>query len=314
MDLRRIAELLGGIVVAGQVRAPAPSHSAKDRSMIITPAPMLWGELHVRLWSDGDPLAAKAYVLAKLGLPPFPEGKGFPGPKKAAVANAPPPQPSLSEKVRTERALSIWYEARGPHRTPVETYLTEEPGLKLPPEAAGVTLRYHPSCPFGRERTPAMVALVRDIVTNAPVAIHRTALNRAGQKMVIDGCDRLTLGPAKGGAIKLTPNDDVTTCLAVGEGIESTLSLQRLREFGISAVWSLIHAPGIKAFPVLPGLSALWIAVDHDDGGIQASKVCAARYRAAGIETFLVQPKRPKTDLNDFFKVRAAGPGGGVES
>lgn len=282
--------------------------------MIITPAPDLWGELHVRLWSKGDPLEAKAYVLAKLGLPPFPEEERFSEPKKAAVASVLPSRPSLSAKARTELALSIWYEARGPHRTPVEIYLAEERGLKLPPEAAGVTLRYHPRCPFGRERTPAMVALVRDIVTNAPVAIHRTALNRAGQKVVIDGCDRLTLGPAKGGAIKLTPNDDVTTCLAVGEGIESTLSLQRLREFGISAVWSLISAPGIEAFPVLPGLGALWIAVDYDDGGIQASKVCAARYRSAGVETFLVQPTRPKTDLNDFFKVRAANPGSRGES
>lgn len=309
MDLHRVAKLLGGVVVAGQVRAPAPSHSAKDRSMIITPAPGLWGELHVRLWSKGDPLEAKAYVLDKLGLPSAPTGKSSWSPKKAAVASAPSPRPSLSAKVRTERALSIWYDARGPHRTPVETYLTQERGLKLPPEAAGVTLRYHPACPFGRGRTPAMVALVRDVMTNAPVAIHRTALNRDGQKVVIDGYDRLTLGPAKGGAIKLTPNDDVTSCLAVGEGIESILSLQRLREFGVSAVWSLISAPGIETFPVLPGLDVLWIAVDHDAAGIHASKVCAARYQRSGVETFLVQPVRPKTDLNDFFKVRKANEG-----
>jgi hypothetical protein len=83
MDLHRIARLLGGVVVAGQVRAPAPGRAAGDRSMVISPAPDLWGGLHVRLRSDGDPMAAKGHILLALGIPPAPPRRRFPAPPMA---------------------------------------------------------------------------------------------------------------------------------------------------------------------------------------------------------------------------------------
>ena len=64
-----------------------------------------------------------------------------------------------------------------------------------------------------------MVALVRDIITNEPSAIHRTALTIDGRKL-----DRpKLLGPSAGGAIKLS-SDYVTNELTIAEGIETTLS------------------------------------------------------------------------------------------
>ena len=55
------------------------------------------------------------------------------------------------------------------------------PGSSLPrpsrpelPEFAGESLRYDPHHPFDGERVPAMFALVRDIRSNKPQAIHRT--------------------------------------------------------------------------------------------------------------------------------------------
>ena len=59
----------------------------------------------------------------------------------------------------------------------------------------------------------AMICLVRDVITNQPQAIHRTALDLDGNKIEICGDDRLTYGPVRGGAIKLTPDENVTTCL-----------------------------------------------------------------------------------------------------
>ncbi|TXM72888.1 hypothetical protein FV226_11105 [Methylobacterium sp. WL12] len=163
-------------------------------------------------------------------------------------------------------------------------------------------IRFHPSCPFAGTRTRAMVALVRDIVTNEPVAIHRTALSLDGCKIEVNGHDRLALGPIGGGAVKLTPDEDVTTCLGIGEGIETTLSLRRSPEFGESPVWSLIAAGGISALPALPGIEALWIAVDHDPAGLKAARTCAARWQASGAETFLITPEAPGADLNDLIK------------
>jgi hypothetical protein len=38
-----------------------------------------------------------------------------------------------------------------------------------------------------------MIALARDIASNAPQAIHRTALDSNGNKIAIDGKDRMAV-------------------------------------------------------------------------------------------------------------------------
>lgn len=207
---------------------------------------------------------------------------------------------------RTARALAIWDEARDPRRTPVEAYLTQprsEGGreVELPNEAAGEAIRFHPDCPFAGKRTPAMVCLVRDIVTNEPKAIHRTALTMDGRKIKVNGNDRLSLGLIRGGAIKFTPDEDVTVCIGIGEGIESTLSLRNVPEFGSSPIWSVLSAGGIESFPTLPGIESLWLAVDHDPAGLRAARACATRWQASGAEVFLITPSAPRADLNDLF-------------
>jgi hypothetical protein len=146
-----------------------------------------------------------------------------------------------------------------------------------------------------------MVALVRDVRSDAALAIHRTALNPDGTKATINGESRLALGPVAGGAIKLTADESVTVCLGVGEGTETTLSL-RLSEFGNSPLWALISAGGVEGFPVLPGIESLWIAVDNDPAGIRAARICAERWRAAGRETFRVIPSQERADLNDCVR------------
>lgn len=147
-----------------------------------------------------------------------------------------------------------------------------------------------------------MVALVRNVVTNEPQAIHRTALDHEGQKVEANGKDRLALGSIRGGAVKLTPDEEFTTCLGIGEGIETTLSLRRLPEFGASPVWSVLNAGGITSFPVLPGIECLWIAVDDDPAGRGASELCADRWHRAGREVFLVKSKTLGHDLNDVVR------------
>src|SRR6185312_4224456 len=118
------------------------------------------------------------------------------------LRHLPPPTDNVD---RIACALAIWDEARDPRRTPAEGYLcSPRPrgrGVELPDEAAGRAIRFHPACPFFDQRTPAIVALVRDVVTNEPKAIHRTALDRNGNKVKIGGRDRLTLAPIKGGAV-----------------------------------------------------------------------------------------------------------------
>jgi putative DNA primase/helicase len=149
-----------------------------------------------------------------------------------------------------------------------------------------------------------MVCLVRDVVTNEPKAIHRTALTLDGRKVKVDGQDRMAYGPISGGAIKLTPDEAVTACLGIGEGIESALSLRNIPEFGPSPVWSLISSHGVETFPLMAGIQSLWLAVDHDETGVRAARTAAQHWRASGAEVFLITPSAPRADLNDLFIVR----------
>ena len=229
-----------------------------------------------------------------------------------AGASVARPQAKHQERVAPEPtrnngeiALNIWKEAKDPRGTIVETYLAHR-GLSLPDEAAGRAIRFHPACPFKAGCcTPAMIALVRDVITNEPKAIHRTALDEDGRKAWIDGDARLSLGPVAGGAVKLTANADVTLCLGIGEGIETTLSMHLVAEFGASPIWSLLSAGQIDRFPVLPNVETLWITVDRDHAGEHAAAVCAERWRQAGREVFLIKPRKAGDDLNDLAARRA---------
>jgi hypothetical protein len=106
-----------------------------------------------------------------------------------------------------------------------------------------------------------------------------------------------------GGAIKFTPDEEVTTCLGIGEGLESALSLRQTPEFGSSPVWSLISAGGIEHFPTLAGIECLWVAVDHDETGLRVARAAGRRWLASGAKVFLTTPSTAGADLNDVLIV-----------
>ena len=83
------------------------------------------------------------------------------------------------------QALAIWCDARPLRGTLAERYLRSR-CIEVPTEALEV-LRFHPRCPWGIGTRPAMVALVRDIITDEPIGIHRTALSADGSKIGAQG-------------------------------------------------------------------------------------------------------------------------------
>jgi hypothetical protein len=288
-DLHSLAQVLGGEVRGHQVLAPGQGHSPKDRSLSIRFDPHAPGGFLVHCFGAGDPLAEKDRICQILGLR---QSERNPRP---TLQN---PASERDNEQRITQALAIWQQSQNPHGTAVETYLGSR-GLVLQESAAGEAVRFHPRCPFAGQRVPAMVCLVRDVVTNKPKAIHRTALSPDGRKAKVNGHDRLSLGPIRGGAIKLTPDEHVTTCLGIGEGLESTLSLQLAQEFGSSLVWCLLSAGGVSSFPLLSGIECLWIAVDHDPAGLKAAATISGRWSEAGREVFRVRPRGERQDLND---------------
>jgi hypothetical protein len=109
------------------------------------------------------------------------------------------------------------------------------------------------------------------------------------------------LGRAKGAAIKLSPDEDVTLGLHVGEGIESTLSFMMA---GYAPAWALGSAGAIEALSVLPGIESLTIFTENDKAGDRAADVCEGRWLDAGREVFLATPRHG--DGNDILKEVAA--------
>lgn len=67
-DLRAIARALGGEVGGGQVLAPGPSHSRKDRSLSVRSSPTSPSGVIVHSFAGDDWRLCLHYVCERLGL------------------------------------------------------------------------------------------------------------------------------------------------------------------------------------------------------------------------------------------------------
>lgn len=212
------------------------------------------------------------------------------------------PAPARIEPERDTLALArrIWAEAVLARGTPAETYLHSR-GLSPPARAP---LRFHPACPRGGERLPAMLALMTDAMTAAPCGIHRTFLRPDGRGKTEDGTTKMMAGRA--GVIRLVPDDEVTLGLGLAEGIETALAV--MQHAGWSPVWACGSAGGISRFPALAGIETLTVYADRDDAGagLTAAEACAARWVAAGREAAIELPPDGTDWLNALLPARRA--------
>jgi hypothetical protein len=177
------------------------------------------------------------------------------------------PQPADSHR-NMDQARKIWNESCLPGGTLVEDYLHSR-RLKLPDEPV---IRFHPECRNGKDRMPAMIALMSDPETGEPRGIHRTFLRPDGSGKV----SKMMLGPS--GVIRLC--ERITNGLGLAEGIETALAVAE--RVGWGPVWAAGSAGGIAKFPVLP-MTTLNIFCDHDDSGagLKAARECAQCWAAA---------------------------------
>jgi putative DNA primase/helicase len=280
MDLKTIARALGGEVVAGAVSCPGPGHSIRDRSLRVFLDRQADG-VRVHSLAGDDWRACGVLVARRLGIS---AGGG-----RGTVKRPKPVREDDSE--RSRRALAIWADGRPIDGTPATAYLLRRriDLQKLP--NLHHALRFHPRCPWAGGTHGAMVAVYTDILTGEPRAIHRTAITPAGEKS-----GRKMLGPAKGCAIRLSPDEAVGEGLALGEGLETSLSLLAA---GWSPTWACGSAGGVSAFPVIRGIESLTIFADDDDAGISAAKACRKRWQAEGWECNIILPPNSGTDWND---------------
>jgi len=203
------------------------------------------------------------------------------------------------DQEKTKRALQLWDEASPIQGTLAETYLQRR-HLELPGDDEA--LRFYSPCPFGDTRYPCLIALFRDILTNEPKAIHRIALGPGGILIA-----KRMLGRVAGCAVKLDADENVELSLSIGEGIE-TMIAARMR--GFRPAWAVGSAGALKNFPVLNGVEALTIIVDHDlpdqngrQAGQEAALECSQRWTTAGCEVRRLVPRRQGSDMADLVEV-----------
>jgi len=201
---------------------------------------------------------------------------------------------------KIDYALSHWQDAGPIAGTIAERYLSETRGIetgRLPANTSD-SLRFHPSCVFGPERHPCLLALMRDPIDDRPIGIQRIGLARDGGRIV--KVKRMALGCL--GAVKLWPANGQ---LVIGEGLETVLAAStRLAYDGAQLVpaWALISSGKLAVLPVLPDVQRLTVLVDHDPNG--QGQAAAARlertWRSAGRTVVQLIPDHPGEDFNDI--------------
>ncbi len=146
------------------------------------------------------------------------------------------------------------------------------------------------------QRLGSIIGVMTDSVTAQPTgAISRIYL----------GPDLMKIGKAKTlgapmGIIRLSPDDEVLEGLWIAEGLETALAGMAI---GLRPIWSTGSSGLMASFPVLSGIEALTVVVDHDlnGAGERAAREVEARWLAAGKEVRL-KMSDALGDLNDALK------------
>lgn len=264
MNAADLAQALGGKRAGRQWVARCPAHADSKPSLIIYDGEMA---PQVRCLAGCEPMDV-IKVLAATGLW---DGEGS---SRAGIYTA---RDGAEAARMGELALSIWNDGLDPAGTLAEIYLWSR-GLSLPADYSA--LRFHPRCPRGHDRQPALIAVMCKLDGSTPVAIQRIYLNPDATK---DGA--MMLGPSGGAAMKLTPHSPTfRECLSycprlhVCEGLETGLAIIQM---GYTPTWALGSAGAIERMPALFGVGELIIMADNDPVGLSAARVCAERWQRA---------------------------------
>jgi hypothetical protein len=170
--------------------------------------------------------------------------------------------------------------------------------------AGGSAIRHHPNLrhPSGSS-APAMVAIITDIVTNKEIGIHRTWLLPDGSGKADLSPNKMMLGKAAGGCVRLVDDDLVEQRLGVCEGLETGLAICRAGWH----CWSLLSTSGLRSMPFLRGIDLTVFAdADENNAGQSAAQVLAERWSASGGHCEIITPKSIGIDFADLAAECAA--------
>ena len=196
---------------------------------------------------------------------------------------------------KSRQALAVLHETWPIGGTLAETYLRGRGiNCELP-----CSLRFAPDCWHGpsARRYPAMVAMIEG---SGMAAIHRTYLRPDGSGKADIVPDKMMLGAAAGGAVRLTQGPGP---LVVGEGVETGLSLASGLLRAPATVWAALSTSGLRGLHLPPQPGRLTIATDGDDAGRNAGHDLAERAHGLGWAVSLL-PAPDRRDWNDILTMK----------
>jgi hypothetical protein len=202
-----------------------------------------------------------------------------------------------ARRSKLEQADRIWRQSFNIAGTAGEAYLVRR-GIVLADVPNFGGLRWHPKCPWEGSTAACVLARFTDAITAEPRGIWRRP---------VDGGKPKTLGPMGGCVIRLWPDEDVTSGLVIGEGVETVLAAATRfthRNTLLRPAWATGSAGNLESFPVLSGIDALTVLADHDESGRgqEAARGCGKRWKNAGRKVELLLPNKLDTDFNDLVR------------
>ena len=192
-------------------------------------------------------------------------------------------------------ALKIWNESVIAENSPVSEYLVSRGFTGKIPK----TIRYHPKLYHSITKSyhPTMVSVINSDLNNEIIGIHRTYLSNDGKSKAAISPNKMILGRACGGAVRLA---GVGTKLVITEGIETALSIYQANSL---AVWAALSASGMQN--IIPPSSdvtpEIIIAADTDEAGMRASERFSCRLLSEGYKVEIAMPPYKGFDFNDLL-------------
>lgn len=285
MNLREIAHALNGEIANGQVLAPGPGHSKRDRSLAVRLSATSPDGFIVHSHSGDNWRDCQDYVRGRLGMPGQTHGRESSAParrSRAAKSSAP------DETRMRDAAQRLFVEAIDARGTLGERYLKVERRLGDCLDAfTRETIIFHPACPFRDGETlvraPALVCAIRSAwaimgacqklgdpdavaleILRDPalvVAVQRIRLDDKGRKI-----ERRSLGSMGDDGVVFigSPFESFYKASAtIAEGVETALAMRAL---GHESCVALTGASRFRTFRPPLNWGRTVIAAENDDG------------------------------------------------
>ena len=195
------------------------------------------------------------------------------------------------EDSKKDYAKPVWDATIPSKNTLIEKYLTSR-NITL---ACPNSLRFHPNLRHkDGEYFPAMVGEITNSLDNAFQGIHRTFLQRDGTAKAPLKNQKLMLGQAKNGVVKLF---EATETVALAEGIETALSVAQMTE---KPVWAALSAGNLKSLPLPNHILSVEIFADGDEAGKDAATTAARKLSIEGRSVSIITAPDGQ-DFNDLL-------------